>query len=200
MGYVKLDITSIRTKALRTEKARNRALIKAERITEREKDRLIEAFESHPVTKEIAAGPLAPNTSNTLGGYGNLFSFIGFDAGSDPITPVKNLLEKIEVKNLKYKVKNQQYIATVRYPEKEEIRSVSPLPFETGKSWVVGIEKGISGFTQYIYKKFLKGKSKEGLQSEKMDRSGNYQKTNYLFSMLSVFVKNIKGGKNDYSV
>lgn len=200
MGYAKLDITSIRTKALQTRKARNRALIKAEKIVESEKNKLIEAFESHPVTEEIAAGPLAKNTSNTLGGYGNLFSFIGFEAGSDPIAPVKNLLKTIEIKNFRYKTKNQQYIATVYYPEQEKIKSASPLPFESGRSWVEDIEKGISGFTDYIYKKFLKGKSKEGLQSDRRGRSGRYKKTNYLFAMLSNFAKNIKGGKNDYSV
>ena len=51
-------------------------------------------FNSHPVTKEIEAGPRAQNISGTLGGAGNLFSFIGFDDGDNPIAPVRRILEQ----------------------------------------------------------------------------------------------------------
>ena len=39
---------------------------------------MLREFDSHPVTTEISSGPKAGNTSNTLSGRGNLFSFIGF--------------------------------------------------------------------------------------------------------------------------
>ena len=43
------------------------------------KARMIEEFIDHPVSQEIAAGAGATNSSGTLtGGYGNLFTFIGF--------------------------------------------------------------------------------------------------------------------------
>lgn len=193
MGYTKLDINKIRGKALSSKKAKDKALEKAENKVDREKSKLIYEFDNHEVTKEIAAGPKASNTSGTLGGYGNLFSFIGFDAGSDPISPVKELLNEIEVKNIKFNGDN--YYATVKYPSQNEFAKVSPLPFENGKSWVVGIEKGISGFTQYIYTKFLAGKSKEGVQSNKRSNSGSFKKQDYLNSLLQDFIKNIKGNK-----
>jgi hypothetical protein len=193
MGYTKLDIKSIRLKALSSTKVKEKALEKAEKKVSQEKNKLIEAFDNHEVTKEIAAGPKTSNTSGTLGGYGNLFSFIGFDAGSDPITPVKELLNEIEVKNIK---KNgDEYNVTVKYPSQNEISKVTPLPFENGRSWALGIEKGISGFTQYIYTKFLAGKSKEGLQSDKRSNSGSFKKQDYLNSLLQDFIKNIKGNK-----
>lgn len=193
MGYTKLDIKSIRGKALSSTKVKEKALEKAEKKVSQEKNKLIEAFDNHEVTKEIAAGPKTSNTSGTLGGYGNLFSFIGFDAGSDPITPVKELLNEIEVKNIK---KNgDEYNVTVKYPSQNEISKVTPLPFENGRSWALGIEKGISGFTQYIYTKFLAGKSKEGLQSDKRSNSGSFKKQDYLNSLLQDFIKNIKGNK-----
>ena len=193
MGYTKLDIKSIRNKVLSSTKAKEKALDKAEKKVEKEKNKLIEAFDDHEVTKEIAAGPKASNTSGTLGGYGNLFSFIGFEANSDPITPVKELLNEIEVKNIK---KNgDKYRATVKYPSQSEIRKATPLPFEAGRSWAEGIEKGISGFTQYIYTKFLSGRSKEGLQSDKAKGSGSFKKQDYLNLLLQDFIKNIKGNK-----
>ena len=54
---------------------------------ERAKDEMIKDFLSLKVTQEIAGGPGALNMSGTLGGYGNLFSFIGFDMGDNPMTP-----------------------------------------------------------------------------------------------------------------
>ena len=191
MGYTKLDINKIRGKALSSKKAKDKAFEKAEKKVQVEKSRLIDAFDNHEVTKEIAAGPKASNTGGTLGGYGNLFSFIGFDAGSDPITPVKEVLNEIEAKNIK--LNGDQYSVSVKYPSQNEISKVTPLPFENGKSWAIGVEKGISGFTQYIYTKFLDGKSKEGLQSDKRSNSGSFKKQDYLNSLLQDFIKNIKG-------
>ena len=191
MGYTKLDINKIRGKALSSKKAKDKAFEKAEKKVQVEKSRLIDAFDNHEVTKEIAAGPKASNTSGTLGGYGNLFSFIGFDAGSDPITPVKEVLNEIEAKNIK--LNGDQYSVSVKYPSQNEISKVTPLPFENGKSWAIGVEKGISGFTQYIYTKFLDGKSKEGIQSDKRSNSGSFKKQDYLNSLLQDFIKNIKG-------
>ena len=39
---------------------------------------LLKNFEKHPVTVEIQGGPTATNVSGTLGGIGNLFTYIGF--------------------------------------------------------------------------------------------------------------------------
>ena len=193
MGYTKLDIKSIRGKALSSKKVKEKALEKAEKKVSQEKNKLIEAFDNHEVTKEIAAGPKTSNTSGTLGGYGNLFSFIGFDAGSDPITPVKELLNEIEVKNIK---KNgDEYNVTVKYPSQNEISKVTPLPFENGRSWALGIEKGISGFTQYIYTKFLDGRSKQGVQSDKAKGLGSFKKQDYLNLLIQNFINNIRGNK-----
>ena len=193
MGYTKLDIKSIRLKALSSTKVKEKALEKAEKKVSQEKNKLIEAFDNHEVTKEIAAGPKTSNTSGTLGGYGNLFSFIGFDAGSDPITPVKELLNEIEVKNIK---KNgDEYNVTVKYPSQNEISKVTPLPFENGRSWALGIEKGISGFTQYIYTKFLDGRSKQGVQSDKAKGLGSFKKQDYLNLLIQNFINNIRGNK-----
>lgn len=193
MGYTKLDINKIRGKVLSSKKAKDKALEKAEKKVEIEKSKLIDAFNNHEVTKEIAAGPKASNTSNTLGGYGNLFSFIGFEANTDPITPIKELLNEIEVKNIKANIDG--YSVSVKYPSQNEIRKVTPLPFENGKSWAIGIEEGISGFTQYIYTKFLAGRSKEGIQSDRAKGVGSFKKQNYLNLLLQDFIKNIKGNK-----
>ena len=55
---------------------------------EREKAKLITEFARHPVTVEIEGGVGAANTSNTLGGRGNLFSFIGFESSDKPTAAI----------------------------------------------------------------------------------------------------------------
>ena len=193
MGYTKLDIKRIRVKVLSTKTAKEKALKKAEEKVMEEKGILIDKFDNHEVTKEIAAGPKASNTSGTLGGYGNLFSFIGFEAETDPISPIRELLNQIQVKNIKFNGKN--YFATVKYPSQNEIIAASPLPFEQGKSWAIGIEKGISGFSQYIYTKFLGGRSKEAIQTDKAKGVGLFRKKDYLNSLLQDFINKIKGNR-----
>ena len=191
MGYVRLNVNSIRKKALSTNKAREKAVEKAEKKVQEEKQILINSFENHEVTKEIIAGPKANNSSGTLGGYGNLFSFIGFESGSDPISPIKDLLAQIKLNNLKYR--DGKFTGTVKYPSQNEIKDVSPLPFEGGKSWVAGIENGISGFTHYIYTRFLSGRSKEGAQIKGEARPSIFRKKKYLNSLIEDFINNIKG-------
>ena len=56
------------------------------------KREMISEFLNHPITVEIKTGPYAENISGTLNGYGNLFSFIGFSDGDDPINPIEGLL------------------------------------------------------------------------------------------------------------
>ena len=41
------------------------------------KEDLLREFNNHPVTKEIESGVDSLNSSGTLGGVGNLFTFIG---------------------------------------------------------------------------------------------------------------------------
>ena len=63
------------------------------------KERALNEFDNHDVTQELL-NPEGGNISNTLGGYGDLFGFIGFKVGSEPTAPVRRVLEsKIKFKN-----------------------------------------------------------------------------------------------------
>ena len=50
------------------------------------KNELIKEFLSDPVTIEILQGSGGTNISGTLGGVSNLFAFIGFSSGEQPIS------------------------------------------------------------------------------------------------------------------
>ena len=113
------------------------------------KREMIKEFLNHPVTKEIKEGPQAQNTSNTLGGYGNLFSYIGFYEGEDPVEPVLGEFEKSTI--VFSRLVDGGAVWNIYIPAKEDIWEVTPMPWAEGRSWAKGIETGISGLGEYFY-------------------------------------------------
>jgi len=157
---------------------------------ENSKDLFFKEVQNHPVTQEIANGPSANNISNTLGGKGNLFSFIGFDKTTSPIDDLINGLEKsFSIKKEEKKDRNR-YI--INFATLSKIKNVTKMPWESGNSWVERIEKGISGFSNYMYKKFENSRSGSGVQTENSLRSGSFRKTNYLTDIINRFISNMQ--------
>lgn len=115
--------------------------------------KMVSAFDNHAVTREIEAGPGASNSSATLGGYGNLFTFIGFSRGGDPISPLRSLLAR-SIKIVSMRKQRNQLGLTVKFtmPTEEQIAAVTPSPWST-ESWVEAVEKGMSGIGRYLYSK-----------------------------------------------
>jgi hypothetical protein len=153
---------------------------------------MVKEFESHPVTKEIESGPEGWNQSGTLGGYGNLFSYIGFEEGMDPLAPVRNLLKKaLKVKSIPQSQKSMILKFQVELPSKEDIFNATPMPWVSGRSWVEGIEKGISGLGNYINRMTFTGRSGQGIQAKNKIRSGQFRNTKYLSNILNNLKVNI---------
>lgn len=171
------------------------------------KDHLITEFENHKVTQEIAAGIESSNISNTLNGYGNLYSFLGFDSDEqpDPTAIVPQILESdlklistsrgnAVVSGNKIQIK---YRYSVRVP-RQELMDNTKIRFEPGLSWLYEIERGISGFSHYISSKMndLSKRSRPdkfpkppsfsegGLQTKNELRSGDFTPTLYWNALL----------------
>jgi hypothetical protein len=153
----------------------------------------INEFEAHPVTQEIRGGETAGNSSGTLGGYGNLFTFIGFNQGSDPISPIINLINKITVSSIAFS-KNTFNVKLI-IPSKSDFASVSNMPWEGGRSWLFDIEKTISGIGAYLYKQYNKSRSGYGLQSKYNYRSASFRPTQYFNSLYTKFLIRIGARK-----
>lgn len=130
---------------------------------EKIKIQMIAEFLAHPVSQEISNGPLAKNTSGTLGGYGNLFSFIGFDNGERPIDDVVELLERTTISFSQRGI----LTATIIMPSPKQIFEATPLPsrWAEGRSWTKGIESGISGLGYYLHI-YGYGASEAGIQAK----------------------------------
>ncbi len=161
------------------------------------KQELLHEFDSDPVTQELSGGSpeLNSNISNTLGGEGNLFSFIGFEHGEDVIGPLRQILET-ELRLVRSKkpiVENNKivYKFSLSVPT-ESIKAVTSMPWESGVSWAFALERGgISGFGQYIYEESGLGprsRSTTGLQASNTTvRGGNFKTRKYL----SKFINNL---------
>ena len=174
-------------------------------VFEREKKILLENFVSHPVSEEIQAGPNAYNESGTLNGYGNLFSFIGFSPGSRPVEEVLHLLKMLtKFKKVKTNrgIKNSLEII-ISIPTMEDFKASTPMPWESGKSWVLGIERGISGFGSYMYEKSYNNKgsrSGAGVQAKKAPRHdvlqkirpGNFKNVKYMSDLIRKFYERLR--------
>lgn len=173
---------------------------------EKERRILLGNFQNHPVTLEIEAGPTANNLSNTLGGIGNLFSFIGFNAGDNPTEPIRDmlydetdLLRPLKHKNINVAKKQIQFTFSFKTPSLQEIYKITPYPGDGSPwspgSWVEGISKGISGLQYYFHSlRLLFGNSRSGtaIQRRKELRSAGYSPIGYVEKLLSDFIGKIK--------
>lgn len=191
----RVNYQSIRAKISKSKSLRNRVDQKIQNNFIKYKNQYINQFENHPVTKEIATGPESRNISNTLGGIGNLFSFIGFEKSSDPISRIRDLIRNsfsIEKKGVSISGSRIKFNYKISYPDLKDLDGVSSMPWESGKSWISSIERSISGFGYYMYKKFNKSRSGTGLQTENQIRSGSFKPVKYMSQIVKDFVNNIR--------
>ena len=196
---------SIIKKVKNSPKTRKVATKVGKDIFETEKAILLKEFVFHPVSEEIQAGPDAENTSGTLGGYGNLFSFIGFSPGSNPVDEVLDLLRiltKFKGAKPSRGFKNSLEIS-VSIPTLEDFKLSTPMPWESGRSWVLGIERGISGFGSYMYERTygdINSRSGSAIQvkrpprydSPQRIRPGGFRNAKYMSDLVVKFYKRLK--------
>lgn len=151
------------------------------------KREMLAEFKNHPITVEIKSGPFAENSSGTLGGYGNLFSFIGFDEGDSPTDSIEGLLN---LSRIEYNRETKDgFIMTIYLPSKQEIFAETPMPWASGRSWAEGIERGISGFGQYLNTESVYSRSGEGVQVNGVIRTGKFKNTPYISALMNKYLK-----------
>tara|TARA_Y100000004_G_scaffold182212_1_gene228717 strand:+ start:3012 stop:3587 length:576 start_codon:yes stop_codon:yes gene_type:complete len=158
------------------------------------KKEMIEEFLANPITQEIMAGPSAPNISGTLNDATNLFAFIGFDRGEEPITPILKLLEGMELKfHSEIKSKGIGIKFQTSLPTAEQIFAITPLPWAVGRSWAEGIERGLSGLGYLLRKNG--GRSGAAIQSRVKVRSGKFHNKPYISSFIRKYKKRFENLK-----
>jgi len=164
----------------------------ASKVLEEKKQNYLNSIADHPISQELSSGPSGPNVSNTLNGDGNLYSFIGFENGAKPIEDLLYIINN-NTRIKKVESKQDEFKFEVYTPNLEELRNVTPMPFENGNSWLRGIEKGISGFSNYLYGLlFGSSRSGTGIQSKNKIRRANYKPVKYFTLLYNEFIKSFK--------
>lgn len=170
------------------------------------KDKMIADIAAHPVSMELQSEGATGNISGTLpAGKGNLFGFLSFPQGFDPIAKLINDVDRYtsisRIRKMPNRYKNLTYRAEVRHLTQESLYYLTPLRWSgeisSGMSWIQAVEKGLDNFPSYIYWKFA-GQSGQGLQAKKKGssepqilRSGQHAPIEYITQILNAFDRNI---------
>lgn len=150
--------------------------------------KMMQDFESHPVTRELKSGPGSSNISGSLP-RGNLFGFIGFESGDDPTSQIEQLLSRTEIVLKRRAMGSNGFIWTylVTAPSLSQLYKATPMPWANGLSWLQEMEgKGIPNLGQYMYKRSSVGRSGAGIQNTKLSGGGRV-KIDYVKSLLNKF-------------
>lgn len=177
--------------AVKVAKSKNKDI---EKTAQKIKQEMIADFLRHPVTRELSEKNTAQNYSQTLVGYGNLYSFIGFDYPEDPIAPILDLLNATRI-DLRFN--GNDLFLYIKIPTPDDIWAVTPMPWADGRSWAKGIESGISGLNFYLsvqkagikaLKAFEDSRSGTAIQSsKKVSSSARYNPTQYISTLLKKY-------------
>lgn len=163
------------------------------------KEQLLEAFDQHPVTREIKEGPDAPSNIPQLAATeGNLYSFLGFDASENPTEDLYQYLdENIKLGKTgramatgdRITYKTEINIPTVTEVDEAMAREV-PLEW-TGRSFTEMISKGIPGLPNYLFRlspKLNSSRSGTAVQTQgKALRGGSFGGVPYIGELLAYF-------------
>jgi|TARA_R110000824_G_scaffold14858_2_gene62867 hypothetical protein len=158
------------------------------------KSLFIKEFEKHPITEEVRAGASSPNISGILSGYGNLYSFFGFDE-ADPTSGVMRLLNEMQFSFTNFNRRQMASFRVQNFPTISAITEVTPLPWAPGLSWAYGVHRGnVPNFGNYLHKDWKGSRSGKGLQvpHEIESRSMSSDKT-YIIGMLKTYNKLFRG-------
>lgn len=167
-------------------------------VFQRNKKVLLRQFSNHSVTLELKNGPKAENISNTLGGNGNLFSFLGFFHTRNPTLELENLLNILSIRKTTRRG-NVIYYA-INLPTKSQISDATKMDWGSGTSWAYAVENGNfngdAALSHYIYKTWLKGRSKTGIQIKGEYSENSFSPRPYISQILENFQKRM----NDINV
>lgn len=194
--HVEIDKKLLMAEIMASKKAMSFAIRKSiGPIFDREQQELVKEFVEHPITREIQGGASAYNQSSTMGGYGNLFTFLGFRSGSTPV----DVIEAIFSQKMKFQVRSLsatgRFRITLQIPDVQTVFKKTPLPWAKGLSWAEGIETGISNLGHYLYTKKDKShsRSKRGLQT-KADKGRSFTPQPYVSGLIKDFKDKLKKG------
>ena len=149
----------------------------------------LKELNEHQVTKELERG--SSGTSILLGGRGNFFGFLGFEKGYQPVSILKDILEKgIKIRNTKGKLKKVSETSflwefDIDIPSTTDIYRLTQTLDWTTRSWVSGIEKGITNAAQTVFRDSERSRSGVALQTTRNVGFITFHRTPYITDILN---------------
>jgi len=210
MGSVNLAVLRREIAAQATKSVETRGNRVLENAFNKQKNIFLEDFNSDQVTQSIEGGPIGSDGIVNTAKGGNLYSLIGFNSGSNPITALRKILfNKIKLRNnFRSKLVGSKVVIerTVEIPSLKEIESETSGKYGVGdwtnKSWVRLIEDGIPWFRYYLFGGFGSPPSRSGtgIQAKKRGsdepqavRNESFSGIPYLSRLLKNFRDRIRG-------
>ena len=169
------------------------------KFEEAKNELLLEVFE-HPISQELDTNSSnnGPSSSQFLDGVkGNLYSFLGFQEGTNPAKELIKFLDaEIQFKpadSLIESVKSLRLKNCAAYlPARGQFDEALPLVWQPGRSWPHAIEEGISGLGYYLFIFHQASRSGRGIESPAPVRSVTFRPTLFLSPILERFRKRLK--------
>lgn len=193
----KITIDQVTKKAFSNSKVlRNLAYGAAKKKAAGLQSAALKELDEHEVTKELEKGT-GGGGSRLLGGRGNFFGFLGFRQGQQPVEIIRNVFEEsIRVRNTKGKLKKAgktsfSWEFDIDIPTPADIYKVTPLEWSS-RSWVRGVEGGITNATQTIFLNSERSRSGVALQTTRNIGFINFRPTPYATPILDKLKKQLK--------
>jgi len=156
----------------------------------------LKELNDHEVTREVEKGP-SGGGSPLLGGRGNFFGFLGFHQGQQPVTIIRSALESsIRVRNKKGKLKKVSDTSflwefDIDIPSSADIYKLTPLEWSS-RSWVKGVEKGVTNYVKTIFGDSERSRSGIALQSKRNIGFITFRPTPYITPIINNLKKQLK--------
>lgn len=165
---------------------------------EDKKQRFLEEFDAHPVTKELKGGPTAySSVPELVAAGGNLFAFMGFEKDKDPAGALRRYLEKsitfIRPGRGVSRGNKITYTGKVLFPTVEEVDAsmskAMPLKW-IGRAFTHMIKNGIPGLPSFLFRESppfdspKPSRSGTGVQVKGDLRSGGFKGVPYVGELL----------------
>ena len=157
------------------------------------KDIMIQEVLSHPVSVELSQR--TGNSKFLSGARGSLYGFLGFNDGYDPISHLVNYLrQKVKFKPgvITGRKGDIRLNTIIEVPSNEDFNKDGRfrLPWESGKSWPIAVETGVSGLPYYLNYN-VEGVSRSGggiqIKSRRKGRFTEFAGTSYLTPIFKEF-------------
>lgn len=167
---------------------------------EREKERMINEFENHPVTNELES--YHPDQRSEFLPNGNLTALFGYEDVAGEVNNVRDLLDESNIVFINqgrvYGDGSYTVSAKAEVPSIEAINSATPLPWQEGKGLIDAVELGVSGFFRTLFGgKFDDSRSGGAIQIQAKVRDKSFPglgRGSYLRGILDNFKNIIRSG------